>query len=708
MEKRAYSDEIESFRQLFRDYKSSRIILYGIGRYSAVLVPVLQGEFHFVGLMDRNPENIGKKLLDLPVVSLKEAEIIGDLIIINTSETYWGVIYNRIKESKIPVYFLNGERAVNMDNTAMDTYRSISKLDLLSELKQYDVISFDVFDTLIMRKVLLPRDVFFLLDERNNTRWKDKELLMSRVEVVRDISDEFYDLKAVYDSLEKKLEITDVERDKLYKDELDIEELVCTPRKEMVDLVNTLSKKKRIYIISDMYLSKGFICRLLKKHGLICDVPIWISSEEKMDKKRGEIWRRLIGENEGKRIVHVGDNKESDYLSPRKYGISSIQIPSASKLWEESTAKGYISKISTSEESIFAGLICSRLFSNPFILNNSHGRVIINSYEDIGYVLIGGAVISFLDWLLKIAREQKIERIFFFARDGYWLVRYYEYMVSELNIENAPAAEYFPISRCVVMISSFPEDGSWGDLLTYPYVGKFSNFVRNRMHIRLPQKDSHHEDIISLPQQEKEIEKWLEPYKDRIQRKMMAEKNSYMCFLREKKICEKDAFVDLWYNGNNQFYLSKTLKMRLKGFYFAVNKNKSNICAENNDMYSCFQKDDDLSARNCNIKKMAQFYETVFTAPHGMILSVAKDGRCKYSAKMGNQKHWNSRNKIDKGVRDFIHDYLQLKCKVINPLSFDLFLNEFFNGNISISNRITSSFYYDNVFIKDSEERVFE
>lgn len=105
-----YQIEIDEFRERFEAYKNKRIIIYGIGRYTATILNGIK-DYSFVGLKDKDPENAGKTSFDLPILSLEEAEEKGNLVIINTSETNWDVIYNRIKDIKIPVYYKNGQRA---------------------------------------------------------------------------------------------------------------------------------------------------------------------------------------------------------------------------------------------------------------------------------------------------------------------------------------------------------------------------------------------------------------------------------------------------------------------------------------------------------------------------------------------------------------------------------------------------------------------
>ena len=60
-----YQLEIDRFVQRFDGYQNFRIVLYGIGRYTATLLEGLEG-FRIVGLMDKDPDNIGKVMFGIP------------------------------------------------------------------------------------------------------------------------------------------------------------------------------------------------------------------------------------------------------------------------------------------------------------------------------------------------------------------------------------------------------------------------------------------------------------------------------------------------------------------------------------------------------------------------------------------------------------------------------------------------------------------
>ena len=83
-EKSNYQTEIDEFNLHFSRFRDKAIVLYGIGRRTATLVEHID-EYHIVGLLDRDPGNLGKNYYGYPVISLEEAEQLADMIIINTT-----------------------------------------------------------------------------------------------------------------------------------------------------------------------------------------------------------------------------------------------------------------------------------------------------------------------------------------------------------------------------------------------------------------------------------------------------------------------------------------------------------------------------------------------------------------------------------------------------------------------------------------------
>ena len=162
--KSEFDCEIEAFEAAFKDKKELKLAIYGTGRMTATLLGRLEG-FRIVGLLDRDTAMVGREMYGVKVLSQEEAEKKADIVVINTSETYWGTIYQRIRNWNIPVYFRNGERATKdyFHENVDEPYWKKNYADLRAKIQNYELVSFDVFDTLIMRKLYLPTDVFYLV-----------------------------------------------------------------------------------------------------------------------------------------------------------------------------------------------------------------------------------------------------------------------------------------------------------------------------------------------------------------------------------------------------------------------------------------------------------------------------------------------------------------------------------------------------------------
>ena len=158
-----YKLEQKAFREAFAYMQDKCLVIYGIGRRTATLLPGIH-DFNIVGLLDRSPENVGKIIDGVPVITLDIANENADAIIINSDPGNFSVIYERIAdEVKIPVFYANGKIAEKRDIFYEENpYWKVSREDLAKAIDSHDVISFDFFDTLITRKVLTPTDILVI------------------------------------------------------------------------------------------------------------------------------------------------------------------------------------------------------------------------------------------------------------------------------------------------------------------------------------------------------------------------------------------------------------------------------------------------------------------------------------------------------------------------------------------------------------------
>lgn len=708
-----YQKEIEEFKINFNKFKDKKIVLYGIGRYTATLVPAMK-EFNFIGLMDRDSENIGKNMYGLPIISMEEAQKNADMVIINTAQTYWKVIYKRICQLSIPVYYLNGEIAsIEEDRRYEDnSYWEKTYQQLCKRIEDFEIISFDIFDTLIMRKVFMPQDIFKIVERRVDKEIGLKiEFTQARLRAEAKSNDNFLMLDDIYKLMNFDLKVSDEILDAIKNIELQVEKNYCVARKDMVDLYNAIVLNKEVYLISDMYLPSEVIKDILQQCGISHIPHIWISGEKKANKKSGALWEKYKNEVvKQRKALHIGDNMLGDVIEPQRFDIEAYYVMNSTEMWDNSSLGEFVPQIQTLEESFFAGLVATKIFNSPFSLHESKGKVYFDKLEQLGYCIFGGIIYSFFVWLLKQAREKGIVRFIFFARDGYLLQKDYEYF-RRIFFKEIPSSSYLAISRRLILISSFEKEEDLDNILVFPYNGTFRDYMQDRLNIEIDVRDSNSQSEINLPQDLDKIKKWILPYKDAIIDQICEERNNYISYIKEMSINEMDGVIDLWFYGNNQYYLSKLLNKSLNGFYFAVNRSKTNKCNENNNLIPCFQSEQDQVAATSEIKKGDLWIESFLTAPYGMIKSIGKNGEFICATDGMNQKYFKERELINQGVCQLIHDFLMLVPGEISDLNekfIDSFFGQYIKGHMELSRKLKKIFYYDNAIVQRRESEIFE
>jgi FMN phosphatase YigB (HAD superfamily) len=157
--------------------------------------------------------------------------------------------------------------------------------------------SWDCFDTLIARRFYHPKTVF----DEVGRRLDDPEFKAKRVAAEKASNKTYADIYKRLPGIDPQIE-------------LDVELEHHFPIME-----NMLKVKDGDLILSDMYLPKEFIERLLRKCGLDKQVDIIVTPN---GKKKGWIWSEV----KSKYIIetHYGDNKKSDVASAQAHGINGV------------------------------------------------------------------------------------------------------------------------------------------------------------------------------------------------------------------------------------------------------------------------------------------------------------------------------------------------------------------------------------------------
>lgn len=695
-----YQNEIDDFSKNFERFKNKKIVLYGIGRYTATLIAGTNA-FDFVGLMDKDPKNVGKAMFGLPIIDKEDAYKIADIIIINTSETYWEIISQRLSDSEIPVYYKNGVLAKKKGRMKkVNPFCGLSYKMLASEIEKHDVISFDFFDTLFSRKVFEPSDVFKLLENEIKDEWKCDESFIEIRNRAKSLCKKIYSFDELYEKIAVLSNIPRKEIEKIERKEWGLELKLLTPRNEMIKaLYYAVSLGKEVYIVSDMYFPKTFFYAALEKYCISFDINHIIVSCEKMREKiDGSLWEYYSKEIlNDKTALHIGDNKVADIDVPKKFGIDGFFVPSINELMQISN----ISQVRTFPydvlSSLALGIADSHLFSNPFSLNDSNQKVSICNFEEMGYVIFGPVILSFLVWLVDKSCADNVNKLVFMSRDGYFLKEDFDFFLNILGIEKPNC--YIGISRQLAMYASIYNKTELLDYANMPYSGNVKELFEDRFGI-----------LISENTYTESIEEIIDIYYEEIMQKIAETRDNYLHYLNEFKLDCNCAIVDLGYYGNNQKYLNRFLDLHMKGYYFNADLSTSNPNVFDNQMKACFQNESDKRGLQSQILKKMILLESFLTAPYGMVKAIDIDNSFICAKSMNNQINFSNRVKINNGVKAYISDYFEIAgndTTGLNCMLVDAFYGICLDGNIDFSEGIKNIFYNDNAMMNRIESSLF-
>ncbi len=711
--KSKFDYEIENFTASFSKYRDKKIVLYGTGRMTATLLNGLNG-FQIIGLCDRDNDLIGKTMYGIRVLGKDEVEQQADLVVINTSASYWGTIYQRIKGWDIPIYFLNGELAEeHPDESADDLYWDKSYAQLKELIEKYDIISFDIFDTLIMRKVMLPMDIFRLTEARlNRAKRKKTGFMAARKHASALLTEPALD--EIYAKMSELTGKSQVELEEWKQAELDTEKRLLTEREEMAGLCRETMLKKDVYFISDMYYSSEMLQQILCEVCGIstCKEQIIVSCEWKKTKQEGSLWEyyknNLVGE---RKALHIGDNEETDVKMAERNGITAYHIMNGYQMLQKSSVKTIMPYIESLYSSISMGLICARLFNSPFALNGTKGKIRFCDEREAGYVLLGSLMYSFMVWLADKAKEKRFRNLVFFAREGYLLIPIYNCLKELLGDSDLPDAVYLEISRRAVWNASISSEEDIYEIADFPYDGSWETFLKERFGISIEEKELPEICVNQIAGNTEMMKKLLHPYKEKILERSKVEKDAYQAYFDTLGLKEEYAVVDSQFYGSTQYYLGKVLNKKLTGYYLCACTEADNKYLDRNIMYGCFQGKEGKKAKDTNVHQQAQFLEAFFTSPKGMLEYIDPEGKKKYAEEQSNQKNFNVRLKMMEGIIEFIRQMFLLQQELNIEQRDDMWsdiLFGYFKEGFLPSKEMKKSFYFDNSAVSKREMPIWE
>ena len=441
-----------------------------------------------------------------------------------------------------------------------------------TKIKYPTLYSFDIFDTLISRKVLNPIGIFYYVKEKIEKSdygfpaFLVKKYPQIRQEAEKNVRDYYIKTLALRDDERREIFMDDIfdriqyvygisdEQKRLLKEiELEAEYENSIPLPEKIGFIEEIIERgDKVVLISDMYLPKDFVKKLLyKANPMLAELPLFLSSDYGVQKTTKLLYLEVYKSFEEYNFsewCHFGDNKFADGKRPRQLGITA-KTHGIPEFNEYETAM--VEEIGTYDAYLAAAKLARFRDENT------------NIKDYYAYAHVSMYMVPYVSYAIKDALKNGIQTLYFISRDGYHLKRIADAIIKAKGIDMK--TKYIYGSRKVWRIPSFvtqideefftgfgnfAEVQSYAHLLAatcldeesfqkeFPELAYLKNVERidpktlNDIKVMLSNSDKYKQYILNYAKQKREII------------------NAY--FNQEIDFTEKFAFVEYWGRGYTQ------------------------------------------------------------------------------------------------------------------------------------------------------------
>ncbi|MDY0189351.1 MAG: hypothetical protein RBR22_01340 [Desulfuromonas sp.] len=490
---------------------------------------------------------------------------------------------------------------------------------LRAQIDAAQVISFDFFDTLFVRPLADPEDLFDLIGQRfgiSDFRQQRRAAQSAAFQLMHQSGRGEITLDSIYACLAPQ----PIAANTLQQAEYDMELAMVQPNPELEELYRAaLASDKTVIIVSDMYLPEQFFCQALQSHQFH-QVPLFISAAYNATKRdHGELFDHVANELgvAHQHILHIGDNLNSDVKQARRKGLQAYH---------------YIEKTKPkvqSKESLSASLAQG-------LLRTVGRNFVPGSNQELGFLYGGPAAVGFLDWIADQAKNENVEHVLFLSRDGYVL----DQMVKNGGGPDLPRCHYLLGSRVVFMLAAINISNFMDYIpeLLAGAVGLSPFELLERIGVSVPESqvmadlglDDNHR--ITLKDYYK-LAKFLYAWRGQILQVCQKNRQALFSYLQLLGIQPRSrvALVDVGWNGTTQQAFEQAvqslMELDVRGYYFCLADTPLRLQRQKTQKMSALYSSNTASAALISrIYANRVAVELFFSAPHDAVIGLQRTG----------------------------------------------------------------------------------
>ncbi len=521
-------------------------------------------------------------------------------------------------------------------------------IERLRSAPKIKAISFDVYDTVILRNVSQPKDIFHLVEAELEAQYPNNSFFQKRsiAEKKARHGKEEVTLEDIYANLTYDYEAKEVFKAK----EIELELKYAVFNTEYNDLFSELNRRNiNYFFISDMYLPPEVIERILQNCGVCGYQKIYVSSDYGVRKRNTKLFRLFLKDNSlsPQQVMHVGDDLKADFVAPGLLGINAILYKK-----EDLFGNFYLAKKNNLKSSII----------HSVIKNNANSCR--NFFYGVGYAYFGPILLAYCQWLLKKTSSDRVDTLYFIARDGYVIQK-------AINIlyPNRKKDKYLYISKKSNFGFRLNHNFSAQNVIDALDIKKGMTVKQLMRKMQLKDNIDIPMDTIITPEKiikdyAHEFEKVIFLNKDRFEREATNFKRYIMQECENVYHSSNIGIVDVGWNGTIQKSIECVLgsQVSVRGYYLGLNniKYSGNIKA-----VPFFNPRNEKERTLLRINRGV--LEMFFNAPHGTTVGYYDENGIYYPKLLQNEK-WYLKDKNNFKVLELLHAGALDFVKKVNEL----------------------------------------
>lgn len=448
---------------------------------------------------------------------------------------------------------------------------------LISAICRHEVISFDLFDTLVERPFIEPPDSFLALEREVQALPGLRRLPFAKLrrqaeaDVRRPTQGAFeITIDDIYDRLGELAGVDPEVQTRLQEMELEMELQICS-RKATIEPHLRVARltSRAIVIASDFYIGEDFVSKLLQEKSISYS-KLFVSATERSRKHNGTMFKLIIDYAaslgvDRSAILHIGDNLIADVSMAKHAGVHAFWAPSGNvNMRKSAIGKTYLKgalSMRSSASSVLSGMIANRFYNAPF--NQIDPTDTYNGeLFQVGYSAFGPLITGFAQWIKQWTSTRGVQKILFLSRDGKIVLDAYR----ELYGDQEQSLHYVLTSRRALKVASLTDTSTLMDLARQAFNAQpLDEYMRNRFgfeiqarHVRILREHRlHPHSVVSVEYNFGRLLGVVQALGAEILSSARAERDAYLTYLQHQGILDDlksgtVAVVDIGYSGSIQ------------------------------------------------------------------------------------------------------------------------------------------------------------